>query len=58
MMKALLSGVKKFMVNEEGIETVEYAIVAGLVVIAAVVAITALGTKVSASYGTVTSKLP
>ncbi len=42
---------KKFWSDEQGLETVEYAIMAGLIVIAAIVAITGIGTQVAAKFG-------
>lgn len=54
-MKALI---KKFIRGEEGLETVEYGVMAALIVLAAVVAITALGGKISSTFDTVATKLP
>ena len=49
--------VKSFIVNEQGLETVEYAIIAGLIVAATITAITAIGTWVSGKFGTLKTNL-
>jgi Flp pilus assembly pilin Flp len=41
---------KNFIQNDQGLETVEYAIIAGLIVVGTVVAITAIGVWVSGKY--------
>lgn len=46
-MKALI---QKFWKDEQGLETVEYAIIAGLIVVATIVIITSIGTKVLAKF--------
>ena len=46
-MKAL---VKKFVKDERGLETVEYAIIAGLIVVGTIVTIASIGTWVSAKF--------
>ncbi len=52
---------KKFWSDEQGLETVEYAIMAGLIVIGAIIAITTVGNNVAARFGdlgTATSVVP
>jgi Flp pilus assembly pilin Flp len=49
-MQALKSMVKRLVRDERGLETVEYAVVAGLISGSAVLAMTALGTNVAAKY--------
>ena len=49
--------INRFTHEDTGAETVEYALVLGLLAIAAVVAITALGTSVSGIYTSVTASL-
>lgn len=44
--------------DEEGLTTVEYALLLALVAIAAITAWTTLGTRVSATVTTATSSLP
>jgi len=41
---------RNFIANEQGLETVEYAIIAGLIVVGTVAAITAIGTWVSGKF--------
>lgn len=43
---------KRFLSDEKGLETVEYAIIAGLIVIALITVITAIGTKVQNKFQT------
>jgi Flp pilus assembly pilin Flp len=40
----------KFIADDKGLETVEYAIIAGLIVVGTVAAITAIGTWVSTKF--------
>ena len=49
--------INRFVTEDTGAETVEYALVLGLLAIAAVVAITALGTSVSGIYTSVKNSL-
>ncbi len=53
-MKALI---KKFWRDERGLETVEYAIITGLIVAATVTAIGVLGAWVSGKFGEVNTAL-
>lgn len=54
-MKALL---KKFVNDERGLETVEWAVIAALIVTGLVGVITTLGTKVSAEFTALSAELP
>jgi len=47
-MKLLISGIRKFWTDDEGLETVEYAIAAGMITAAVVTAIGLLGGKIVA----------
>jgi len=47
-----------FLKDEEGASAIEYALIAGLVAVAIVVALTALGTDISALFTNISSKLP
>ncbi len=49
--------VKRFLSEEKGLETVEYAIIAALITIAAILAITAVGTSVAAKFNLLNTKL-
>ena len=46
----LLENVKKFVKDERGLETVEYAIIAGLITVAAIVLISQVGGRVAAAF--------
>ena len=47
----------KFIKDEDGIETIEYALIAALIAIAAIVAARWLGTEVSETYSNVAAVL-
>jgi pilus assembly protein Flp/PilA len=47
-----------FFQDEEGASAIEYALLVGLIAIAIVAAVTALGTKVAGTFTSITSKLP
>jgi Flp pilus assembly pilin Flp len=53
-MKALL---KKLVKDEQGGEILEYALIAGLIVVAAIAVITAVGTKVLARWSSLNSSM-
>lgn len=53
----MLKMMKKLWKNEKGLETVEYAIMAGLIVIAAIVAITAVGGQVAVKFNSLLTAL-
>lgn len=46
----LLENVKRFIRDEKGLETVEYAIITGLIVVAAIVLIQTVGSRVAAAF--------
>jgi Flp pilus assembly pilin Flp len=48
---------KRFLLDTRGLETVEYAIIAGLIVGACVVAVIALGSFVQATYDELKNEL-
>jgi Flp pilus assembly pilin Flp len=56
-MKTLNSIVSRFLNEEAGLETVEYAVIAALITGAAIVAITAVGGKVAAKFNTLVTQL-
>ncbi len=56
-MKGLMKALRRFVVKEEGLETVEYAIVAALITVAAITAITAVGTNVATMFNTLANNL-
>ena len=47
----MLNQIKKFMLGESGLETVEWAVVGGIIVIATAVTFTAVGTAVVTNLG-------
>jgi len=49
--------IKRFLSNEEGLETVEYGLVAALIVIVAIVAMQTIGPKLKAIYEQISSAL-
>jgi pilus assembly protein Flp/PilA len=53
-MKTLL----RFLRDERGTETVEWAIIAGLIAVAAIVSVQTIGTKVAAVFGKLATDLP
>ncbi len=48
----------RFFKNEEGLESVEYAVLGALIIIAIIAAVTALGGGVSGTFDTITAVLP
>jgi pilus assembly protein Flp/PilA len=52
-----MSTIKRFIKDEQGLETVEYAIIAGLIVVGIVAAITAIGTWVQTQFTTLQTDL-
>ena len=56
-MKNLNNTISRFVNEEAGLETVEYAVIAALITGAAIVAITAVGTKVAAKFNTLVTQL-
>ena len=57
-MKTLLRKIVAFINDEEGASAVEYGLLVGLIAVAIIVAVTALGTKLSGLFTTITGKLP
>jgi pilus assembly protein Flp/PilA len=47
-----------FLRDEEGASAIEYALLVGLIAVAIVAAVTALGTKVAGTFSKVTGSLP
>ena len=50
-----MNSVKKFLADDAGGEVLEYALIAGLIVVGAIVAIGSVGTKVLARWNSVDS---
>jgi pilus assembly protein Flp/PilA len=49
---------KKMLRDEEGVTAIEYALIAALIAVAIIAALTTLGGKVSNTFDTVSNKLP
>lgn len=56
-MKAIKSFLGKFAGDERGGEVLEYALIAGLIVVACITIIGSVGTKVLARWGTLDSSM-
>ena len=54
-MNTFITSIKRFVREEEGLTTVEYAVAGALISVAVVAAFTALGTQVSTTLGTITA---
>lgn len=57
-MKAFSKLVKSFISDESGATATEYAVMLALIIVIALGAISALGTKVSGTFSNIESKLP
>ena len=56
-MKSLIKSLARFVRDEQGTETLEWGLVCGLIVIGAIVAITAIGPKVSTMWSNVNTAI-
>lgn len=52
-----MRNITKFMKDEQGADLVEYALLAGLISLAAVTALGTLGTSITGLFGKITTKL-
>ena len=57
-MKGYVNWVREFLVSEDGPTATEYAVMLALIIIVALTAITALGTKVTSIFTNVETALP
>jgi len=57
-MKSIGKIVGRLLCEEQGTETLEWGLVCGLIVIGAIVAITAIGPKVTAMWSKVSAAIP
>jgi pilus assembly protein Flp/PilA len=57
-MTALVNRVKSFLTEEEGATATEYAVMLALIIVIALGAISALGTKVSGTFANIESAMP
>jgi pilus assembly protein Flp/PilA len=53
----MIKSVKKFIANESGATAIEYALIASLIAVAIITALTTLGGKLSTTFGEVSSNL-
>ncbi len=56
-MKTVANLLKKFVADERGLETVEYAIIAALITLAAITTIGLVGTQVNVKFSDLLTKL-
>ena len=56
-MKGLALGIKRFLKEEEGVTMVEYGLLAALISIVCIVAITAIGTNLNVAFETICNAL-
>jgi pilus assembly protein Flp/PilA len=56
-MSKIVSAVKAFVADENGVTAIEYGLIAALVGVAIVGAVTLLGTEISKTFNTVVDKL-
>jgi len=53
----LLQKAKRFLADEVGSNAIEYGLIASLIAVAIIVAVTAVGTDLSALFGTISTEL-
>jgi Flp pilus assembly pilin Flp len=56
-MKSIRNTLARLVRDEQGGEVLEYALIVGLIVVAAIAAITSVGTKVLAKWGSLNSSM-
>ena len=57
-MSTLIRVFKSFLRDEDGATATEYAVMLALIIVIAIGAISALGTKVSSTFANISSKMP
>jgi len=57
-MKRFTQSVRSFLLDEGGTETLEWGLVCGLIVVGAIVAITAIGPKVTRMWNDINNEIP
>jgi pilus assembly protein Flp/PilA len=50
--------IKRFLKDEAGATAIEYGLLAALIALAIIVAVTGIGTKLAAVYNSISTKLP
>jgi len=56
-MRNVMNGVRRFFHEEEGVTAIEYGLIAALIAVAIIVAVTGVGTSLTGLFNTVSSKL-
>ena len=56
-MKNLYMGVQRFMNDEEGVTAIEYALIASLIAVVIIAAVTLVGTNIKAVFNDIASHL-
>ena len=57
-MRSFITSVRNFLVAEDGPTAVEYAVMLALIIIVALTAIQTVGTRTSATFNNIASKMP
>ncbi|WP_297467878.1 Flp family type IVb pilin [Acidithiobacillus sp.] len=57
-MKTLKYAVARFVREEEGVTAIEYGLIAGLIAVAIITAVTGLGTKLASLFQYITGQIP
>lgn len=57
-MNWLTAKIKRFLVEEDGVTAIEYGLIAALIAVAIITAVTLVGTKLNTTFGKVTTALP
>ena len=56
-MKSLYMGIQRFLNNEEGVTAIEYALIASLIAVVIIAAVSVTGQQICATFNTVSTKL-
>ena len=57
-MEKLKKKLMKFVKDEEGVTAIEYGLIAALIAVAIITAVTLVGTKLNTTFGKVTTAMP
>lgn len=56
-MNSLLSAGRRFLLNEEGVTAIEYGLIAALIAVVIITAVTTIGTELNTTFTTIGTKL-
>lgn len=56
-MQALIQGIKRFVREEEGVTMVEYGLIAALIAVVCLAAVTSIGTELKVTFGKIVTAL-